>query len=88
MSTTCHSTATGRPFATAFFGGADRGKVVQLHMNPDDLDDLILSLSVEDEHGIVEPFADWLKGQCANARMVLFDRGLGGLKADPSIPLN
>lgn len=43
MSTTCHSTATGRSFATAFFGGSDRGKVVQIHMNPDDLDDLILS---------------------------------------------
>jgi len=87
MSTTCHSISTHRPFATAFFGGVDRGKIVQLHMKPEDLNDLTLSLLVEDELDIVEPFGDWLRGQCVNARMILFDCGLADPKAGRTVSI-
>ena len=81
MSHSALSIASNRPFATVFYGGADRGKVVQLHMNPSDLNPLTLGLLVEDsDTGAVETFAAWLASNNANLGMVLFDR-----YADPKV---
>jgi hypothetical protein len=75
MSHSAISIATDRPFATVFYGGADRGKVIQFHMNPEDLTDLTLALYVYDEDlgGTSETFAEWIARNNRNVGMVLFD---------------
>lgn len=74
MSHSANSVSTDRPFATSFFGGADRGKVVQVHLMPQDLNDQMLTLVVYDtDYQEVTTLGDWLKLECASAKMVLFD---------------
>lgn len=73
MSNSCYSASTSKPYAHSYFGGLTLGKVVQIYMKPENLE-LFLGLPIRDENsGITETFANWLKGECANAAVVLFD---------------
>jgi hypothetical protein len=74
MSRSCKSVVTGQTFATAFFGGLDRGKVIQLHMEPRDLEHFVNRSVQDDDSGVIESLGDWLQGECHNAKMILFDR--------------
>lgn len=76
---------TGLPIATAFFGGADRGKVVQLHLSAHQLkrEPAIVEFLIEDsDSGFCEPFGEWLRRETIGAGMVLFTE----VGSEPKIP--
>jgi hypothetical protein len=78
MSHSAISTVTGQVFATAFFGGIDRGKVIQVHARSSDLP-ILLPLMVEDsDYGEPSTFENWLRWNCHRPDqkapgMILFD---------------
>jgi hypothetical protein len=78
----------GNTIATAFFGGIARGKVVQLHFDPEHFQDpRVLREDVRDsDSDLLSTFEQWLRVECSNANMVLFT-GFNSESKVASIPM-
>lgn len=74
MARRCSTILPRRRLATAFFGGMDRGKVVQIHLEPRDLEAFLGVTVFDHDSELVSTFEEWLKVECQNADMVIFDR--------------
>ena len=66
--------SNNQPLVTTFYGGADRGKVMQFHLLPSDLVQLRTVTVYDRDSELVSTLEEWVAVKMANTNVVFFDR--------------